>query len=161
MDDGREDDAGRPDVDRVEVVLQFHEQFGRLEEAGGDLVAHGGLRVELLGQSEVGQLELAGRRVVEEVLGLDVAVDDPFGVHVVQDGQQLVHVPLERVGGEVQPVAFEVRVLDILGDDGVDAGRAVVDHVQEPHDLFRVLHGHHHRHFALEFPLVDWLGHPA
>jgi hypothetical protein len=93
------DASDRPDIDSEAVLLLPEENLGRPVPEGLDLVREGlDGQAEGAGESEVGNLEGA-RLVDEKILGLEVAVDDPARVAVVEAIAELVEEELDLVRG--------------------------------------------------------------
>ncbi len=100
----RMDVGGRRELAAAELLRRHVDRRAR---RGRRLEAGAG--VEDLGDAEIEDLE-AGRLVLaplqEEVAGLQVAMDDPEAVHLVEPERRLPE-PAERLGGRTAPLARE------------------------------------------------------
>jgi hypothetical protein len=92
------------------------------------------LRVRELGDAEVGDLDLV-RGGDDEVRGLDVAVDDPARVGVVEGRRHLAHEPDHPLGLEARALVDDRAdrpALDVL--HGQEREPALLAHVEEGDD---------------------------
>lgn len=128
-----EDAARGPDVDLDVVLLPGEHDLGRAVVPGGHVAGH--LRVLDTGEAEVADFQVTVL-VDEDVAGLEVAVDDARGVHVLQASEDLVQEVLHELlfqGPRLQE-AVEVRALE-LGDE-VDVLERRKEDVLETDEVF-------------------------
>jgi len=113
-----EDASDRPRVHCWVVLLHPKQNLRSPVPEGYDLVGILPQRVGVgPGKPEVGQLDIEVLPVDEDVLGLQVPVDDPPGMAVLEGEEELVDDRPDLVFIEVDPllVFFEVAV-DVLED---------------------------------------------
>ena len=114
-----EDAADCPDVNSQTVLLLAQQNFGGTVPEGFDFVSEGlDGKGEGAGESKVCDFESASS-VDEEILGLEISVDDPPGVAVVDAIAELVEEELDLVlahGVFVLTEVFLEVVLDELKD---------------------------------------------
>lgn len=100
LDELGEDAADCPDIDAETVLLLAKQDFGRPVPESLDFVGEGlDGDSESACQPEVSYFEIAGP-VDEQVLRLEVAMDDPAGVAVIDPVHQLVQEQLHLIGSD-------------------------------------------------------------
>ena len=115
----------------VVVLLEVDEKFRSLEVSTSDanIVLPTGM-VELR-EAPINQSKLALLVVDHDVVRLDVSVHDAVRVAVVQGLEELENVIANVVVGEGGVEYLEVRVIDVLEDEGGGFGLRVADHIEE------------------------------
>ena len=134
-DERGHDAAKGPHVDGVVVVLVVEKHLGCAVGPCPRPLAELAAADVKRAKPPVDEAELGLCGVKEDVAGLDVAVDDPVRVRVVEGQQELV-----EVGPGVQVVKrpedlFVVGVVDIVKDQDLELLLAVHKHVQELDDV--------------------------
>ena len=94
-----------PQIHLVPVVSVRQQALGGSVPTRGDVLCVRLLGVDAAARPEVGELDVVLHE--QDVLGLDVAVEDAVAVHVVDGLQQLVHVVLHAVLGQVVALALD------------------------------------------------------
>ena len=94
------DAADGPSVDGSSVLSAVEEEFRRSVVAGAD-VRDGSLSSELLGASEVADLDDSGSGVAENVFGFEIAVGNVFLGEVGECREDLLHVESDGAHGEL------------------------------------------------------------
>mmetsp|Transcript_41619 Transcript_41619/g.107754 ORF Transcript_41619/g.107754 Transcript_41619/m.107754 type:complete len:288 (+) Transcript_41619:430-1293(+) len=140
----REYAASSPDIDLLGVVLPAQQQL-RGSVPDGDhhtVLVHGPKRrLENARQAKVGDLHpplLLAVAHHEDVAGLQVSVDDPVGVQVVQPVQQLPHDRLDHVGVKGLGVALVAVEADHLVQVVLRIVKCEVQGGLHPVDVHRV-----------------------
>lgn len=100
------------------VVGRAKDQLGGAVVARADVRDVGLVLDEDLGAAEIAELQDAGTRVQQQILGLDVAVADALGVYVGEGAEELVDVELDFQDGHggLHLVEIPRGAVDGLGD---------------------------------------------
>lgn len=125
-----EDAANSPDVHFVTVVAVGHEALGCAVPSGRDVLGKRRFIVEPSATSEVGQLDRLVRQ--QNVLRLDVSVENPVTVHMLDSLQKLVNPHLDLCFWEVVGPPFDRFVevhLHELKDKREPASGLVIEHL--------------------------------
>jgi len=128
------------------VLAQQHlgaEETGRARHGGMAVLRGAALVLPVAGETKVGDLDHAVARADEDVVGLDIAVDDPF---VVRGGERPggAQCDLERRELRERPAVLRQLPLEqlvggaavhVLHDDVIQAGSRLDIDIQHPHQL--------------------------
>ena len=110
-DDPSEEAPKAPHVQRIVVEAVLEEDFGRLEETGGDPDVVLFAKVVELSETPVDNLELLVGMVNDDVLRLDVAVDYASGMGIVKGLCMSMHTCLQ----DLSHVVTNLRRSQFLG----------------------------------------------
>mmetsp|Transcript_8091 Transcript_8091/g.20738 ORF Transcript_8091/g.20738 Transcript_8091/m.20738 type:complete len:348 (-) Transcript_8091:212-1255(-) len=157
-----EDHAGKhaaegPEVQRVIIVLQVHQQLRPLEVPGRHAHVVLGARVVKLRQAPVNEPQFPLLMVDHHIVWLHIPVHDAQRMAVVQRLEQLQDVVPHVVVGEGGVEDLEVGVVHVLEDEAGRLGLLVPHHVEQLDDVGAAVEVLQDLHFSLDLLLLHRL----